>query len=280
MTWRCGRFALPVGQRTLLMGIVNVTPDSFSDGGRFLEPEAAIAHGRRLVEEGADILDIGGESTRPGAQPVPAQEELRRVLPVLGGLAGLRVPLSIDTRKPEVARAALDAGASILNDVQALRQPGMARLAAERGCGVVLMHMQGEPATMQRDPRYADVVQEVRAFLAERAAFAEKAGVARDALCLDPGLGFGKTLEHNVALLRGLGQLRALGHPVLVGASRKRFLALLAGAGEGEARLPAGLAAAALAVANGADVLRTHDVRATLEAARVADALLGRGGGC
>jgi dihydropteroate synthase len=260
------------------MGVVNVTPDSFSDGGRFLEPGRAVAHGRQLVAEGADILDVGGESTRPGAQPVPAEEELRRVLPVLRGLADAGVPLSIDTRKPEVARAALDAGASIVNDVQALAAPGMAELCAERRCGVVLMHMQGRPQDMQRDPRYGDVVREVRDLLLERAQVAAKHGVAREALCLDPGIGFGKTLEHNLALLRGLGALK-VGFPLLVGVSRKGFLGKLAGVEEPERRLAAGLAAGALAIAHGADVLRTHDVRATREAARVADAIAGKGHG-
>jgi dihydropteroate synthase len=278
MPWRCGRFALPVEERTLIMGVVNVTPDSFSDGGRWRTAEQAAEHARRLVEEGADILDIGGESTRPGARAVGAEEELRRVLPVLEALAGeVRVPLSIDTRKPEVARAALDAGASLVNDVQALAAPGMAELCGERRCGVVLVHMQGTPETMQLAPRYTDVVREVGAFLAERAQLAEKHGVPPDAVCVDPGLGFGKTLDHNLRLLRGLRSLVELGYPVLVGHSRKGFLGTLAGVPEPEQRLAAGLAAAALAIAQGASVLRTHDVRATVHAARVADAISGRG---
>lgn len=272
MPWRCGRYALPFEERTLVMGIVNVTPDSFSDGGRYLAAQDAIAHGRRLAEEGADILDVGGESTRPGAAPVPEAEELHRVLPVVEGLAGLGVPLSIDTRKPEVARAALEAGASIVNDVEALRAPGMAEACAEAGCGVVLMHMRGQPQDMQRAPHYRDVVAEVREFLAERAAFALKAGVPRDALCVDPGFGFGKTAEHNLALLRGLRDLKGP-HPVLVGLSRKSFLGKLAGVEDPEQRLHAGLAATALAIAHGADIVRTHDVRATVEAARIADAV-------
>lgn len=278
MPWRCGRFALPVEERTLVMGVLNVTPDSFSDGRRFLAAEAAIEHGRRLIAEGADVLDIGGESTRPGAEPVPAQEELRRVLPVIEALAGAGVPLSVDTRKPEVARAALEAGACIVNDVEALRAPEMARLCAAQGAGVVLMHMQGQPGTMQRAPAYRDVVAEVADFLRERSGFAEKAGIARDRIVVDPGIGFGKALEHNVALLAGLGRLRELGYPLLVGLSRKSFLGELAGVAEPGQRLHAGLAAAALAIAEGADILRTHDVRATVEAARVADAIVGRKG--
>lgn len=259
------------------MGIVNVTPDSFSDGGRFLDHGAAVEHARALLAEGADLLDLGGESTRPGASPVPVEEELRRVLPVVEALADARVPLSIDTRKPEVALAALEAGASIVNDVQALAAPGMAEVCAEHRAGVVLMHMQGTPETMQRDPRYGDVVGEVAAFLRERARAAEEAGIARDRIALDPGLGFGKTADHNVQLLRELRKLKGLGYPVLVGHSRKSFLGKLAGADTPDARLHGGLAVASIAIAHGADILRTHDVRATVQAARAADALAGKG---
>jgi dihydropteroate synthase len=278
MPWQCGSHALPVEQRTLVMGVVNVTPDSFSDGGRFLALEQAVEHALHLEREGADLLDVGGESTRPGASPVPAEEELRRVVPVLEALAGkVRVPLSVDTRKPEVALAALEAGASVVNDVQALRAPGMAEVCAAHPCGVVLMHLQGEPATMQRAPRYADVVREVRDFLQERAQFAAKAGIAREAIALDPGIGFGKALEHNLALLRDLDRLAALGYPVLVGLSRKGFLGTLAKVEDPERRVSAGLAAATLAVARGARIVRTHDVEATVHAVRVADALARRG---
>lgn len=277
MRWACGRHAFDLGQRTLVMGVVNVTPDSFSDGGRWLAHDAAIAHGLRLRDEGADVVDVGGESTRPGAQPVPVQEELRRVRPVVEALASRGVPVSIDTRRPEVARAALAAGACIVNDVEGLRAPGMAEACADARCGVVVMHMQGQPHDMQRTPAYRDVVAEVRAFLAERAAFAQKAGVPRDALCVDPGIGFGKTLDHNLALLRGLRSLGDLGFPVLVGVSRKGFLGALAGIAQPDQRLHPGLAAAAIAVANGADVIRTHDVRPTVEALKVADALAGKG---
>jgi len=279
MPWRCGAHALPVEARTLVMGVVNVTPDSFSDGGHWLRPEDAIAHGLALAREGADLLDVGGESTRPGAQPVPEAEELRRVVPVVAALAREGLVVSVDTRKPGVARAALEAGASVVNDVAALQAPGMAQACAAARCGVVLMHMQGQPEDMQRAPRYADVVRDVGAFLGERAAFAEKAGIARDAVALDPGIGFGKSLEHNLALLRELASLRGPGYPLLVGVSRKAFLGTLAGIPDPTRRVSAGLAATALAIARGADIVRTHDVRATVEAARVADALAGRKGG-
>ncbi|MGH2897817.1 MAG: dihydropteroate synthase, partial [Solirubrobacteraceae bacterium] len=208
----------------IVMGIVNVTPDSFSDGGAWLDAEAAIGHGLDLAAEGAQILDIGGESTRPGAAPVGRVEELRRVLPVLEGLAGAGARLSIDTSKAAVAAAALDAGAAIVNDVTALRgDPAMAALVAERGCDVCLMHMLGEPRTMQRHSRYGDVVAEVAAFLAERTAFARRAGIAAERIWLDPGIGFGKTVDHNLELLARLGEIVALGRPVVVGTSRKSF---------------------------------------------------------
>ena len=230
--------ALPDGRRYLLdrpklMGVVNVTPDSFSDGGRFLDPAAAVAHGWTLAQEGADVLDVGGQSTRPGAPPVPAAEQIRRVVPVLTQLSAQlqvhRSPvlLSVDTDEPDVAAAALDAGAMLINDIHAGRKSGMLDLAARRCVPIVLMHMQGTPATMQQAPYYADVVAEVRAFLWQRAAAAEAAGVSRERIILDPGIGFGKTLAHNLALLRSLGRLTDTGYPVLLGTSRKNFLAQL-----------------------------------------------------
>ncbi len=256
------------------MGIVNVTPDSFSDGGLHATEDAAVAHGLALLAEGADVLDVGGESTRPGAEPVSAEEEMRRVAPVVRRLAEAGAVVSVDTMKARVAEAALAAGARIVNDVTAGRDPAMLPLVAREGAGVVLMHMQGEPRTMQQDPRYHDVVKEVAAFLHDRARAALAAGVARDAIVLDPGLGFGKTQAHNLALLRGLPEIAALGHPVLVGASRKGFLGALAGAKDPADRVEASIAAHALAVARGASIVRVHDVKAHKRALAVADAIL------
>lgn len=268
-------------RRPEVWGVVNVTPDSFSDGGRHATAEAAIAHGLSLVEAGADVLDVGGESTRPGADPVSADEELARVLPVIEGLrARAPVPISIDTLKPAVAEAAFAAGASIWNDVFALRGEGApalaARLVAARPeARVVLMHMQGEPRTMQADPTYADVVAEVRAFLRERAAAVEAAGVPRGAIWLDPGIGFGKTVAHNLALLRALPALVADGFPVLLGVSRKRFVqAIDRTATEATDRLGGSLAAALHGAACGVAGLRVHDVRETVQALAVRDAIL------
>ena len=262
--------------RPAVMGVLNVTPDSFSDGGRFLAPEAATAHGRRLAGEGADLIDIGGESTRPGAEPVAPAEELRRVLPVIEALAeATNVPLSIDTYKASVARAALAAGASFVNDVSALRSDSeMPAVVAEAGVDVCLMHMKGEPRTMQEDPRYGDVVSEVKAFLEERLAFAAGEGVREDRIWLDPGIGFGKTLEHNLELLRRLDEIVAIGQPVLVGLSRKRFLGALTGRAEQE-RLAGGLSAVVMAFERGATMFRVHDVRETRDALSVAGATLG-----
>jgi dihydropteroate synthase len=257
-----------------LMGIVNVTPDSFSDGGEFLDSAAAIAHGAELVVEGADILDIGGESTRPGAAAVGAEEEKRRVVPVIEALAGeATVPVSIDTSKAEVAAAAIDAGASIVNDVTALADPEMAPLLAERGTELILLHMPGSPRTMQVHPVYDDVVDDVRAFLAQRIERATTAGVAEEKIWIDPGIGFGKTVEHNLELLRRLGELRRLGRPILVGTSRKSFIGKLTGADVGE-RLGGTIATSVLAVANGADALRVHDVGPVREALVAAVAIL------
>jgi len=258
-----------------LMGVVNVTPDSFSDGGLFLDPEAAVAHGLELVEAGAQVLDVGGESTRPGAEPVGVEEELRRVVPVIRGLSGSQARISVDTSKAAVAAAALDAGAEIVNDVTALRgDPGMAGLCAERGATVVLMHMLGEPRTMQRDPRYEDVVDDVKAFLAERLEAAVAAGIAEGRVWLDPGIGFGKTGAHNMELLRRLGELRELGRPLVIGTSRKSFIGKVDGSPADE-RLGGTIASSVLAAAEGADVLRVHDVAEMRQALTVATAILG-----
>ncbi len=258
----------------VVMGIVNVTPDSFSDGGLSLDPDAAIAHGLRLAGEGAQILDVGGESTRPGAEPVSEREELRRVVPVIAGLAGSGARLSIDTSKAAVAEAALDAGASLVNDVTALRgDPRMAALVAERGCDVCLMHMLGEPRTMQRDPRYGDVVDDVRAFLVQRLRFAVSQGIAEQRVWLDPGIGFGKTIDHNLTLLARLRELVELGRPIVVGTSRKSFLGTITGREAGE-RVPATIATNVLAFANGASVFRVHDVAEARDALAVAAATL------
>jgi dihydropteroate synthase len=256
-----------------LMGVVNVTPDSFSDGGAFDEPADAIAHGRRLAAEGAGILDVGGESTRPGAAPVPADDELRRVLPVVAGLART-ARVSIDTMKLGVAAAALDAGASYVNDVSAFRhEPELAALVADRGVDCCLMHMLGEPGTMQRDPRYADVVSEVKAFLAERLRFATGQGIAEERIQLDPGIGFGKTLEHNLELLRRLDELTDLGRPIVIGTSRKSFLGRLTGRDVAE-RVPATIATCVMALERGARVFRVHDVAEVADALKVASATL------
>ena len=279
--WRVRDGELPLGGRTLLMGVVNVTPDSFSDGGRHPSEGTAFAHGMALAREGADLLDVGGESTRPGAQPVPASEEARRVVPVVRRLAAEGLVVSVDTMKASVAREALAAGARVVNDVTAGRDPEMFRVVAEAGAGLVLMHMLGEPGTMQQDPRYGDVVKEVAAFLLERARSAEAAGVPRACIALDPGIGFGKRLEHNLALLRGLPELKRLGYPVLVGASRKAFIGTLTAEGSAvpspQDRVEGTLGAHVAAVARGADVVRCHDVRVHRRAFAVADGILRTG---
>jgi dihydropteroate synthase len=259
-------------QTPLIMGVVNVTPDSFSDGGRFLDADAAVKHGERLASEGAAILDVGGESTRPGADSVSEEEELRRVVPVVERLAG-HSRVSIDTTKVAVARAALEAGATLVNDVSALRfDPGMAALVAETGAGCCLMHMLGEPRTMQEDPRYDDVVAEVKAFLEERLAFAVAEGIDEERVWLDPGIGFGKTVEHNLELLRRLDEIVAIGRPVVVGTSRKSFLGKLAGGRDEGERLPGTIATNVLALERGASVFRVHDVAENADALRVATA--------
>jgi dihydropteroate synthase len=264
-------------QAPVIMGIVNVTPDSFSDGGLFLDADAAVEHGRRLAGEGAAILDIGGESTRPGSDPVPEEEELRRVLPVVERLAAESgaggASISIDTTKSGVARAALDAGAVIVNDVSAFRfDPELAGVVAGAGVDCCLMHMLGEPRTMQDDPRYDDVVSEVKAFLEKRLAFAVSEGVNESRVWLDPGIGFGKTVEHNLELLRRLDEIVAIGRPVVIGTSRKSFLAKLAGARDGGDRVPGTIATNVVALERGATVFRVHDVAQNADALKVAAA--------
>jgi dihydropteroate synthase len=269
---RCGPHTLELST-PIVMGVLNVTPDSFSDGGRFADVSAAVAHALRMIEEGAALIDIGGESTRPGAQAVDADEEVRRVVPVIEALAArTHVPISIDTSKPAVMTAAVRAGATMINDVRALREPGALEAAAASGAAVCLMHMQGEPRTMQADPRYDDVVAEVREFLRERAERCMGAGIARDRLVIDPGIGFGKRLEHNLALLAALPALVALGWPVLVGVSRKSMFSALLGRAVDE-RVAGGVAMATAAILSGASIVRTHDVAATVDAVKVAVAL-------
>ena len=256
------------------MGIVNVTPDSFSDGGRYLDAEAAIGHGRELLEQGADILDVGGESTRPGAAEVGAAEEAARVVPAIEALASEGARMSVDTSKAEVAAAALAAGAEIVNDVTALGDPAMAAVCAEAGCGLILMHMKGTPRTMQEDPRYDDVVAEVRDFLAERLRVVTAAGVDPERVWLDPGIGFGKTVEHNLELLARIDVIAGIGRPVVIGTSRKNFIGVVTGREVGE-RIGGSIATNVLALAGGASVLRVHDVAATVDAVRVAEPILG-----
>lgn len=275
LRWRCRSLTLDVAARPLVMGIVNVTPDSFSDGGKYYDPAAAVDHALKLVADGADILDVGGESTRPGATPVLLDEELRRVVPVVTELAKrTAVPISVDTMKAEVARRCLDAGAHIINDVTGLRgDPDMVRVAVESGAGVVVMHMKGNPQTMQLDPNYADVVGEIGAFFDERIAALTAAGIPRDAICLDPGIGFGKKLDHTLTQLANLGAYTRCGLPVCLGVSRKGFLGQITGRDRPE-RMPASLAVACFAVAQGAaQVLRVHDVAPTRDAVKVWEAI-------
>jgi dihydropteroate synthase len=267
----CGKFKLDLSQPKV-MGIVNVTPDSFSDGGRHLALEAAITHARRLIEEGADILDIGGESTRPGAAPVSEQEELDRVLPVIERLRDLSIPISIDTYKPEVMRAAVAAGASMVNDVNALQTDGALAVLAESNAAICLMHKQGVPQSMQQQPHYREISIEVSTFLRERIVAAEAAGIARERLLIDPGFGFGKTLEHNLALLKNMQAFTLLGVPVLAGLSRKSMLGAITGRDVGE-RVAASVAAALIAVQRGASIVRVHDVRDTVDTLKIFNAV-------
>jgi dihydropteroate synthase len=261
--------------RTLVMGILNVTPDSFSDGGRFYDPIRAIQHARRMVKEGADIIDVGGESTRPGSEGVPLREELKRVVPVIEALVQeVEVPISVDTTKAEVAARALEAGADIVNDIGAMRMdPEMATVVAEHNAVVILMHMKGTPRDMQKDPQYRDVLEEVYAFLQQRIERAEERGVSPDRIIVDPGIGFGKTVEHNLILLKGLRRLRDLGKPVMVGTSRKSFIGRILNL-EVDKRLIGTAATAAASILNGADIIRVHDVAAMVQVARMTDAIM------
>lgn len=272
--WRCCHVSLPVGERVHLMGVLNVTPDSFSDGGRFFDAGAAVKRALQMKEEGADIIDVGGESTRPGAAPVEPAEEMRRVLPVVEAIASdTTLPVSVDTMKADVAAAALQAGAIIVNDVSAMRaDPAMARVVAESGAGVVLMHMLGEPRTMQKDPRYDDVVSEVNQTLLGWARGAEEAGIAREAIVLDPGIGFGKTVEHNLSLVRHVAVFADGGYPVLVGPSRKSFIGTVLGA-DVDQRLEGTAAVVTWLTANGANIIRVHDVRAMSDVIRMTAAI-------
>jgi dihydropteroate synthase len=276
--WRVGDRAFDGSERTIVMGILNVTPDSFSDGGRFLSVEDAVGHAVGLAADGADIVDVGGESTRPGSDPVPAEKEAARVVPVIARLAAEipDVAISVDTRKAVVASAALDAGASIVNDVSSGSDPEMFGLVADREAAVVLMHMKGEPKTMQESPSYDDVVGEVRAYLHERIEAAERCGIELERIAVDPGIGFGKNLEHNLELMRRLDEFRDLGRPILVGPSRKRFIGSILDLPEAE-RVEGTIAAVAWAVAHGADAVRVHDVREVVRAVRVLDAIAGAG---
>ncbi|MBA2337417.1 MAG: dihydropteroate synthase [Acidimicrobiia bacterium] len=280
VTWRVRSTTLTTADHTLIVGVLNVTSDSFSDGGRFSDAEGAVAAGRALWAAGADLVDVGGESTRPGSTGVAVGEELDRVVPVVAGLVSAGVAVSVDTSKPAVAAAALDVGAEVVNDVTALAHPEMVAVCAQWGAGVVLMHMQGTPATMQLNPRYDDVVAEVERFLLGRAEVVAAAGIAPDRICLDPGIGFGKRVGHSLELLAGLGALVATGYPVLVGTSRKGFLGeILSAAGHpapAAQRDQATHATTALAVAAGAAAVRVHDVAGALQAARTADAIVRR----
>jgi len=255
------------------MGVLNITPDSFSDGGRWFEPDRAIDHALQMIDDGASIIDVGGESTRPGAASVDVDEELRRVIPVITALAArVSVPISVDTSRPRVMRAAIEAGATLINDVRALQGPGALAEVAAAGVGVCVMHMQGEPRTMQSEPKYGDVVKDVRQFLAERVAACENAGVERERICIDPGIGFGKRVEHNVALLAHLPELSALRSPLLIGVSRKSFIGTITGRATDQ-RIFGSVAFATAAVLAGASIIRAHDVAATRDAIKVALAL-------
>ena len=270
----CKNHTLEIGRRTLVMGIVNVTPDSFSDGGRFLDAEKAIEHAKRLAKEGADIIDVGGESTRPGSDPVTLEEEMRRVIPVIEGIAKeVKIPISIDTCKSGVAKAALDRGASIINDISALRfDSKIADVAVEHDVPMVLMHMKGTPKDMQLNPSFHSVMDEIKEFMRDRVEFAVFKGVARDGIIIDPGIGFGKTTEHNYEIIRKLGELKELGMPILIGTSRKSFIGNTLGLDVDE-RLEGTLATITMCIMNGADIVRVHDVKEAMRTVRMTDAI-------
>ncbi len=272
----CRGKVLALGQRTHIMGILNVTPDSFSDGGRFATADHALAHAHEMVAAGADIIDIGGESTRPGADPVPEDEELRRIIPLIERLSDeLAVPLSVDTYKSSVAVKALETGASIVNDISGLRfSPDMAKIVADAGAGLVIMHIKGTPRTMQQNPEYADVVGEITSFLEERIEVAERAGVDREKIIIDPGIGFGKNLAHNLVVLDHLDEFRGLGRPVLLGTSRKKFIGTVLGITVPEQRILGTAATVALGIVRGASIVRVHDVTQAAQVARMTDAIL------
>jgi dihydropteroate synthase len=272
--WTVRDRVLSTADRTLIMGVVNVTPDSFSDGGRFLGSDRAIRHGQQLYADGADLVDVGGESTRPGAEAVSAQEEIRRIVPVISGLATGGIPVSVDTSKPEVAAAAIAEGALIVNDISAGGHPDMAPLVAQTGCGFILMHMQGTPRTMQDDPSYRDVTVEVRDYLIDRAAAVQDAGVERARICVDPGIGFGKNQHHNLQLLARLDLLVATGYPVLVGTSRKSFLGKILDEPDPVERDVATAATVAIAATRGAAAVRVHNVAMARQAVLIADAIV------
>lgn len=276
--WRVGERAFDCFERTLVMGILNVTPDSFSEDGRFFDPEEAVRHAAQMISDGAEVVDVGGESTRPGSDPVPADEEIRRVLPVIERIAEQRpdVPISIDTRKTEVADRALAAGATIVNDVSAGGDPGMFDVVRKHDAAIVLMHMKGEPKTMQQSPEYEDVVGEVHEFLRERIEAAEVAGIDAERIAIDPGIGFGKNLEHNLELMHRIDSFLDLGRPVLVGPSRKRFIGAVLDVPE-DGRVEGTIGAVAWLVSRGAHVVRVHDVREVVRAVRVIDAIVRAG---
>jgi dihydropteroate synthase len=272
---RCGDREFELGRRTYIMGVLNITPDSFSDGGRFMDPMVAVNHAKKMVDEGADIIDIGGESTRPGAEPVPLDEERRRVLPVIRELATeIDVPISIDTYKPEVAKEALLLGATMVNDISGLRgSPEMAPLVSDTGAALVVMHMQGEPRNMQADPSYEDVVGEILEFLKAQVEVALEAGVKEDGIMVDPGIGFGKTVDHNLEILAGVGRFRELGYPVMVGTSRKSFIGMILDT-EPDDRLEGTIASNVAAVMGGADFVRVHDVKEISRAMTLTDLII------
>jgi len=265
-----------ITKRTLVMGILNVTPDSFSDGGTYFDPDAAVSRGIEMAEQGADIIDVGGESTRPGAEPIDAEEEIRRVVPVIKQLAvRTGIPISIDTYRSQTAAAALDSGASIINDISAMTfDANMKHLAAERKCPIVLMHIKGTPQNMQQNPHYENVIEEIIAWLKARIEEAESAGIDKQAIIIDPGIGFGKTVEHNLEILNKLDRFRALGKPILVGVSRKRMIGEILGGLPVEERLEGTAAAVAISIANGANIVRVHDVKEMARVVKVADAIV------